>query len=139
MQHNKWYPDYSYDFSGVTISVGEAIKLTVSVTSKTAGVATLQNLTTGKTVTHTFTGESTLCQTSAEWIVEDFEDGSTSVPFANFNSVEFYDAYAIENGQTVYPNATTGKILDMKQGSTTVCTCSLTGTGANTDIVLTYE
>jgi len=135
----EWYPDYSYDFSGFTISAGDAIKMTVSVTSKTAGKATMQNLTTGKTVTHSFTGEPALCETSAEWIIEDFEEGSTLVPLANFGTLEFYDAYAIENGVTVYPSGSTGKVVDMQQGSTIVCSCSVSGTGSNADIICAYE
>uniref|UniRef100_L2GBT0 Aspergillopepsin-2 heavy chain n=1 Tax=Colletotrichum fructicola (strain Nara gc5) TaxID=1213859 RepID=L2GBT0_COLFN len=43
--------------------------MTVDATSKTKGTAKLENLTTGKTVTHTFSSTpSTLCETNAEWI-----------------------------------------------------------------------
>jgi hypothetical protein len=138
-QHDKWYPDYSYDFSGISISAGNTVKLTISLTSTTAGEAIIENISTGTTVTHKFTGEPALCEKSAEWIIEDFEDGGTLVPFANFGSLEFYDAYAIENGKTVYPNGSGGKIVDMQQGSTVVCSCSLSGTGANSDIICAYE
>lgn len=86
----KGYPDYAYDFSGITISAGDVITMTVTVTSTTGGSAVIENETTGKTVTHTFTGQTgSLCQTNAEWIVEDFESGGELVPFADFDSVTF--------------------------------------------------
>ncbi len=83
--------------------------MTVTATSKTGGVATLENLTTGKTVTHTDSRESpSLCEFNAEWIVEDFsfcENSSCSVtelaPFANYGTVEFTSASAVKSGTTV--------------------------------------
>jgi hypothetical protein len=39
----EWYPDYAYDFSGITISAGNEIKVTVTATSKTGGTATVDN------------------------------------------------------------------------------------------------
>lgn len=47
--------------------------MTVTATSDTAGTATIENETTGKSVSKTFSGnvESSLCRTDAEWIVED--------------------------------------------------------------------
>jgi hypothetical protein len=43
------------------------------------------------TVTHTFSGETagSLCEYNAEWIVEDFEEGSSLVEFADFGTVTF--------------------------------------------------
>lgn len=47
--------------------------MTVTATSDTAGTATIENETTGKSVSKTFSGnvEGSLCRTDAEWIVED--------------------------------------------------------------------
>ena len=79
----EWIPDYSYSFSGFSVHVGDEIKMVVDATSKTKGVATLSNLTTGKTVSHTFTSTpSTLCETNAEWIVEAFQSGGSQVDLA---------------------------------------------------------
>lgn len=54
----EWYPDYSYDFTGITVKAGDQIKMTVTATSNSAGSAVIQNLSTGKTVTKTFSGET---------------------------------------------------------------------------------
>lgn len=39
----EWYPDYAYDFSGITIAAGNEIKVTVTATSKTSGTAVVEN------------------------------------------------------------------------------------------------
>lgn len=67
------YPDYSYTFSNFDVAPGDSIKATVIATSKTSGTATIENLSTGDSVTHTFSNEASLgslCETNAEWIVE---------------------------------------------------------------------
>lgn len=121
----EWYPDYAYDFSGIDISEGDTIKVTVTVTSKSAGVATVENVSTGTTKTHTFSSSSTqadLCEYNAEWIVEDFEQGSSLVSFADFGTVEFTSASAIKSGSTV--GVTGAQILDIQQSSKVLTTCS---------------
>ena len=83
----EWYPDYAYDFSGITFSAGDSVTLTVTASSTTSGKAVITNNTKGKTVTHTFTGgvDGTLCETNAEWIVEvrDFVVASEMMPHAD--------------------------------------------------------
>jgi hypothetical protein len=101
----EWYPDYAYTFD-IEISAGDQVSMTVDATSKKAGTATIKNLTTGKSVTHTFSAESdSLCETDVEWIVERFaqvSNGQTSlVPFADFGSFTFTGAQATQNGATV--------------------------------------
>lgn len=54
----------------------------VHATTDKKGVATLTNESTGKTVTKSLTSTSALCLENAELIVEDFEEGSSLVPFA---------------------------------------------------------
>ncbi|PYH98420.1 hypothetical protein BO71DRAFT_371066 [Aspergillus ellipticus CBS 707.79] len=113
----EWYPDYAYDFSGISISAGDVIKVTVDATSKTAGTATIENVSTGSTVTHTFTGgvDGDLCEYNAEWIVEDFEEDDSLVPFADFGTVTFSSAYATKDGSSVGPSDAT--IIDIEQDS----------------------
>lgn len=80
--------------------------MAVTKTSSTGGVTTFDNLSTGVTKSHTFTGQAdgTLCGKNAEWIVEDYnvsEGGSSGlVPFANFGTVTFSSASAIVGGTT---------------------------------------
>ncbi|KUL85900.1 hypothetical protein ZTR_06400 [Talaromyces verruculosus] len=122
----EWYPDYAYDFTGITISAGNVIKITVTATSTSSGSAVVENVTTGKTVTHTFSGESDkLCEYNAEWIVEDFEEGSSLVPFANFGTVTFTGAEATKSGSTVDTSGAT--IIDIEQGSSVLTSVSASG------------
>ncbi|KAI2601949.1 peptidase A4 family-domain-containing protein [Hypoxylon sp. NC1633] len=120
----EWYPDYAYDFSGITISAGDTITMTVTATSKSAGTAVIQNVTTGKKVTHSFSGETdALCQTNAEWIVEDFSSGGSLVAFADFGTVQFTGASV--NGGTGVSGAT---IIDIQQSGKVLTDCSTSGT-----------
>lgn len=106
----EWYPDYAYDFTGISFSAGDSVTVTVTASSKTGGVATIKNNSKGTSVSHTFSGETagSLCQTDAEWIVEDFtqiNNGQESlVPLVNFGTVTFTGASATTNsGSKVGP------------------------------------
>ncbi|KAI9926042.1 Aspergillopepsin-2 [Aspergillus wentii] len=123
----EWYPDYAYNFDNFDISSGDKIKVTVDASSKTTGTATVENLTTGKSVTHTFNGGvgGDLCEYNAEWIVEDFESGSSLVPFADFGTVVFSSAEATTGGETVGPDGAT--IMDIKQNGQVLTSSSVSG------------
>lgn len=90
--------------------------MAVHATSLVTGTASLDNLTTGQSVIHTFTFpglQSPLCEQNAEWIIEDFLQNGSQVPFANFGNVTFSNAQATDNGATV---GTTGAtIYDIRQ------------------------
>ncbi|KAI8953014.1 peptidase A4 family-domain-containing protein [Xylaria longipes] len=116
----EWYPDYSYRFANFRISGGDTITMTVTATGKNSGSVTLDNRTTGQSVSHAFTDQvGNLCQTNAEWIVEDFSQGNSLVPFANFGTVVFTNASV--NGGAGLDNAV---IYDIKQGSKVYTSCS---------------
>jgi hypothetical protein len=106
--------------------------MTATATSTSAGSVTLTNLSTGKTVTHSFSGESAkLCETNAEWIVEDFESGNALVPLANFGTVTFTGAsVTTTSGGTV--GVSGAEIMDIKQGSTVYTDCSVSGSSTVT-------
>lgn len=111
--------------------------MTVTATSKTSGSAVIENVTTGKTVTETFTGvtDGSLCEYNAEWIVEDFEEcGSTCelVPFADFGTVTFTAASAVKSGTTVTPSGAT--VLDIEQSGKVLTSCS----ASSTEVTCTY-
>ncbi|PNP59207.1 hypothetical protein THARTR1_01455 [Trichoderma harzianum] len=106
----EWYPEFAADFSGIDISEGDQIAMSVVATSLTGGSATLQNLSTGQKVTQTFSRVTagSLCETSAEFIIEDFEECNSNgsncqpVPFASFSpAIQFTSASATRNGQKV--------------------------------------
>ncbi|KAB5566286.1 acid proteinase [Coniochaeta sp. 2T2.1] len=124
----EWFPDYAY--TGFTVSAGNTIKLTATATSTTAGSVTITNVSTGKTVTHSFTGQSgALCRTNAEWIVEDFEQNGSLVPLANFGTVTFTSASVTTTGGSTL-GLSGAEILDIKQGSTVYTDCSASGSSA---------
>jgi hypothetical protein len=106
--------------------------MTATATSTSAGSVTLTNLSTGKTVTHSFSGESDkLCETNAEWIVEDFEEGSSLVPLANFGTVTFTSAsVTTTSGSTV--GVSGAEIMDIKQSGTVYTDCSVSGSSTVT-------
>ncbi|KAI1383966.1 peptidase A4 family-domain-containing protein [Hypoxylon trugodes] len=119
----EWYPDYAYDFSGIDISAGDTVTFTVTASSTAAGTAVIENETTGQKVTHSFSGESDkLCQTNAEWIVEDYSSGGSLVSFADFGTVQFTGASV--NGGTGVSGAT---IIDIQQSSKVLTDCSTSG------------
>jgi len=134
----EWYPDYSYDFSGsIGLAAGDQIKATVHATSKTGGTATLENLNTGESVSHTFSNEGSegsLCETNAEWIVEDFEEGDSLVAFDNFGTITFTGCSATGSKGTV---GTTGAtIFDIESSSGKVLTaCSVP---SSSEVVCSY-
>ncbi|EMC93556.1 hypothetical protein BAUCODRAFT_75521 [Baudoinia panamericana UAMH 10762] len=133
----EWYPDYSYTFTDFDVAPGNVIRATVQATSTTSGVATLENQSTGQSVSHTFSDESstgTLCETNAEWIVEDFQIGSSLVPFANFGSVTFTGASYQSNGAS--HGVTGATIFDVQQNGQTQTDC---GTSGDSEVYCNYE
>ncbi|OXV07765.1 hypothetical protein Egran_04472 [Elaphomyces granulatus] len=95
----EWYPNYAIDFSGISISAGDNISVSVIAISSTRGAATVRNLSNGQSVSTTISAPSPSSSTSlsgqnAEWIVEDFDVNGSLVPFANFGSILFTNAIA---------------------------------------------
>ncbi|CAG8051346.1 unnamed protein product [Penicillium nalgiovense] len=111
----EWYPDYTHNFSNIQISPGDVIKMTVDATSKSSGFATIENISTGVSVTHIFPYSlgGDLCEFNAEWIVEDFSINNALAPFANFGTVVFSNAVASRGGTTYGPLGAT--IMDIYQ------------------------
>lgn len=130
----EWYPADAYYFDGFSLSAGDTIQMTVTASSETGGTATLENVSTGQSVSHTFSGESaSLCETNAEWIVEDFSSGSSLVPFADFTTVTFTDCSATCGGSTV--DTSGAQILDIRQNGEVLTDCSASGS----EVTCTYE
>jgi len=119
----EWYPDYAYDFSGISFNAGDQVQLTVSATSESEGSATIENLSTGQTVTQSLSSSSSLCEYNAEWIVEDYEEGSSLVSFANFGTVTFSGASAGTNSGSVGPSGAT--IIDIDQNNQVLTSSSV--------------
>ncbi|KAF8309299.1 hypothetical protein DL93DRAFT_2063102 [Clavulina sp. PMI_390] len=129
----EWYPDYAYDFSGISFSAGDSVTLTVTATTTKSGTAVIINNTTGQSVSKTITSTYALCEQDAEWIVEDFEEGSSLVPFANFGSVTFTDAKAGLLLGSVGPAG--AELMDIKQGTTVYTSVSSTSNSVTVSYV----
>ncbi|PBP15753.1 hypothetical protein BUE80_DR013547 [Diplocarpon rosae] len=124
----EWYPDYAYDFTDITLAAGDTVTVTVTATSETGGTATVENVTTGQSVSHSFRNEGSvgsLCKYDAEWIVEDFSSDGSLVEFANFGTVEFTEARAIQDGRAV--GVTGATLIDIKSGDDVLTDCTLSG------------
>ncbi|KAH0831133.1 peptidase A4 family-domain-containing protein [Lanmaoa asiatica] len=123
----EWFPDYAYDFSDISISAGDTIKLNVTAFSTTSGIAIVENVSKGQTVSKTLTSTVPLCGQNAEWIVEDYTVGSSLVPFANFGTVTFTNAMATGTG-TYTPSGAT--IFDIDQNNQVLTSVSTSGSSA---------
>lgn len=123
----EWIPDHATSFSNFPISVGDQIQMSINVTSSTSGVATLENLSSGGSVTHNFKNPpSTLCQNSAEWIVEDFKRGGSPIPFANYGTVTFTDNTAHSDDGTITPGSDSTTI-NLRQNGNVMSECGISG------------
>ena len=129
----EWYPDYAYDFSGISFSAGDTVTVTVTATSKTGGTATITNKSTGKTVSHTFSGQPSLCEYNAEWIVEAYDEGGDLLPFFAFDTIAFTGASATTvDGTTV---DTTGATIFDIQRTQVLTSTTASGSSVTVDYI----
>jgi len=133
----EWYPNYSYTFEGFEVNPGDSITATVVSTSDVSGTAKIVNHSTGRSVTHTFSNQGeygSLCNTNAEWIVEDFESGDSQIAFADFGTVTFTGASYKQGGSTYGTSGST--IIDIKNSEgEVVATASLP---SNSEVRMQY-
>ncbi|OOQ81622.1 Aspergillopepsin-2 [Penicillium brasilianum] len=111
----EWYPNAAENFD-LDLTAGDVIVASVKSSSSSKGVATIENKSTGKSVTKSLSAPSssaTLGGQNAEWIVEDFNSGSSMVPFANFGQVTFTGAQAKASGEEYGVNS--ASILEIQQ------------------------
>jgi hypothetical protein len=106
----------------------------VVASSKTSGTAYITNQSTGKSVSHSFSGQTALCEQNAEWIVEDFTSGSSLIPFAQYSKMTFTGASYTHSGTTSGVSGST--LIDMVQNGQTLSTCSLSGSNG---VVCNYQ
>jgi len=100
----EWYPNYAFDFSGISIAAGNSISVSVVSSSSSAGTAVIENLSTGQTVSKALTAPSSsshLGGQNAEWIVEDYESGGTLVPLVSFSPITFTNCVAKTQSSTL--------------------------------------
>jgi hypothetical protein len=136
----------------MTVNAGDTIKLTVTATSTTTGTAAVENLSNGQSSTVSLTSPSPLCLASAyhpesnggteranrtadaEWIVEDFQESTFLIPFANFGSITFTDASATtQSGNTVGPSGSGSHLINMVQSSLDFASASSAASSVTVD------
>ncbi|KAI1120728.1 peptidase A4 family-domain-containing protein [Nemania abortiva] len=123
-EYEGWYeylPAALIEYSGFSVTSGNSVTVTVTKTSTSGGTTTISA--NGKSASHTFSGQSTKLQgASAEWIVEDFLEGNSLVPFANFGTVTFTSATAVINGATVSASADSPVNIELESSSGSILT-----------------
>jgi len=130
----EWYPDYAYDFSGITISAGDTIKVSLTTTNSKKGSVILENVSTGVTVTKTLTSTYALGGQNAEWIVEDYLSGNSQVALVDWGTVTFTDTVATGSGGTS-EGAEDADVILLENSSGTVLSSV---TVSDTEVVVTY-
>jgi len=109
--------------TALAVGTGDSITTSVNMTSATSGTVTIRNNSRGTSIVGTVSGGTRVTGTSAEWILEDFEEGSSLVPFAAFPTSTFTGT-AIRAGGAVTPSGAT--LIDIVQNSE-LCSATLSG------------
>ena len=134
----EWFPNPAYDIQGFSVSGGDTIIITVSSSSKSEGSVTLENLSTGQSVTQSASAPSpnaVLGGQNAEWIIEDFDVGGSQVPFADFGTVLFTNAVASTSSQSVGSDG--AAIIEIKDSNGNVLTDVSLPTSS--EVMIVYE
>ncbi|KAE9396581.1 hypothetical protein BT96DRAFT_958154 [Gymnopus androsaceus JB14] len=130
----EFFPADAADFS-ISFSAGDSVTLTATVSSTTSGTLKIVN-SKGTSVSKAVSSSAKLCETNAEWIVEDFEECEGSdcslVPFANFGTVEFTGAAATTSSGSV--TAAGATIIDIEQ-SKVLTSVSISGSTVTIEYV----
>ncbi|KAJ7132611.1 peptidase G1, partial [Mycena epipterygia] len=133
---NAWteiYPNPAVDLA-MSVTPGDTLKLTVTATSTTTGTAVVENLANGQSSTVSLTSPSPLCLENAEWIVEDFQEGTFLIPFADFGTITFTDASATtQSGSTVGPSGSGSHIINMVQSNKQFTSASCAASSVTVD------
>ncbi|KAJ6569798.1 acid proteinase [Mycena vulgaris] len=133
---NAWtevYPNPGVDLA-MSVNAGDTIKLTVTATSTTTGTAVVENLSNGQSSTVSLTSPSPLCLENAEWIVEDFQESTFLIPFADFGSITFTDASATtQSGSTAGPSGSGSHLINMVQSSLQFASASSAASSVTVD------
>ena len=119
----EWFPNYAIDFTSFSFKAGDSISVSITSSSSTEGTVVLENLSRGESVTQSVSAPSSssaLGGQNAEWIVEDFENNGSLVPFADFGTVLFTDCVAKTFTETLGTSGAT--IIEMRSSTGQVLT-----------------
>jgi hypothetical protein len=105
----EWWKNEMQNYeNSLTFSPGDTLRFTVHAQSTTSGTTTVENLSTGQWVSENYTSENDfpLCETDAEWILEDWTQGGVPVPLYNWGTISIFDTIAKNpNGQVTAAGA----------------------------------
>ncbi|OAQ63643.1 acid protease B [Pochonia chlamydosporia 170] len=130
----EWWPAWSYTYANPAfrVSAGDEVRMTVNAWTTTSGNSTLENLTTGQTVVQTFSNQAALCNTDAEFVLEDFGDGNGGhVPLVNFGEIDIYNTSAY--GRNGWVNAQGANIVNLEIDGRVRSSCGSNANGVRCD------
>ncbi|KAK3179301.1 hypothetical protein K4F52_009204 [Lecanicillium sp. MT-2017a] len=130
----EWYPGKVMAYENpITVSAGDELRMSVKITSTTSGTTTLENLTTDKTATHEYTGQHELCQTNAEWIIENYGSPGSRPELLDFGDITIYDNSATSSSGT--SDASGARLSNLKIDQKTRSKCSTSASGVECSYV----
>jgi hypothetical protein len=120
-------------FTNFEVSEGDDIRMTINAFGPSSGSAILDNLSTGQSVSHTFTSadappDAPLCQKSVEWIVEDYNNSGGNdtgiVASPDYGTITIRNASAQGSTGKVTPEG--GELIELfdTRTSTVLSQCS---------------
>ncbi|KAJ6439234.1 reverse transcriptase [Purpureocillium lavendulum] len=133
----EWWKNSMQNYpSNLAVAAGDTLRLTVHATSTTSGATTIENLTSGKSVSKTFRSETAypLCETDAEWIVEDFKSGGKLVSLLNWGTLKFTETTAKSANKKV--TAAGSEVMNIKQNGRALTKTNVDSVG---DVTITIE
>lgn len=116
----EWVPLSAPVFKNFEVSEGDDIRMTIYAYGSSNGSAVLDNLSTGITVSHTFTSadalsDAPLCQKSVEWIVEDYNNSGGNdtgiVASPDYGTITIRNASAQGSAGKVTPEG--GELIEL--------------------------
>ncbi|KAJ5605290.1 hypothetical protein N7510_010444 [Penicillium lagena] len=133
----EWYPNNADNFD-LNVSAGDVIFAKVESSSPSQGIAILENQSSGQSVTTTLSAPSTtatLAGQNVEWIVEDFNSGSSMVALVNFDQVTFSGAQAKSSDDEDF-GVNDSAILEIQQNGKVLAEVNIQ---SDTEFDVTYQ
>lgn len=100
----EWWKNEMQDYeTRLTFSPGDTLRFTVHSLTTTSGTTTVENLSNGQWVSQTYTSQTEypLCETDAEWILEDWTQNGQPVALYNWGTISIFDTVATSPNQQV--------------------------------------
>ncbi|KAM0449947.1 hypothetical protein ACHAPV_006862 [Trichoderma viride] len=139
----EWVPLSAPVFKTFEVSEGDDIRMTINAYGPSSGSAILDNLSTGQSVSHTFTNadappDAPLCQKSVDWIVEDYNNSGGNdtgiVASPDYGTITIRNASAQGSTGKVTPEG--GELIELfdTRTSTVLLQCSV----ENEEVICKY-